>query len=78
VPFVSDMLQARGRVTLLERVALPGEIGQMTNEVKGAIVVGLARDGKVMEFYEDPHVAIEAGDTLVMIRSSRGEGKPAA
>jgi voltage-gated potassium channel len=31
-----------------------------------------------MEFYEDPHVAIEAGDTLVMIRSSRGEGKPAA
>jgi voltage-gated potassium channel len=71
VPFVSDMLSARGRVTLLERAALPEEIGHMTNEVKGAIVVGLARAGKVMEFYEDPHVAIEAGDTLVMIQSSR-------
>lgn len=71
VPFVSDMLSARGRVTLLERLALPGEVGQMTNHMEGAIVVGLARGGKVMEFYDDPHVAIEAGDTLVMIQSSR-------
>lgn len=71
VPFVSDMLSARGRVTLLERLALPGEVGQMTNEVEGAIVVGLARAGKVMEFYDDPHVVIEAGDTLVLIQSSR-------
>jgi voltage-gated potassium channel len=71
VPFVSDMLSARGRVTLLEKKASPLEIGRMSNDVEGAIVIGLARGSRVMEFYEDPHCVIEAGDTLVMIQSSR-------
>jgi voltage-gated potassium channel len=73
VPFVSDMLSSRGRVTLVERKALPQEVGRMTNAVDGAIIIGLARGAEVMQFYEDPHCPIEAGDTLVMIKSTREE-----
>ena len=71
VPFVNDLLSTRGRATVLEREALPHEIGCMTNVVPGAIVVGLYCGGKLYSFHEDPPCRIEAGDTLVVIQSSR-------
>lgn len=71
VPFVNDMLSTHGRATLLERQALPQEIGCMSNAVPGAIVVGLDRGGKIRSFHEDPPCRIEAGDTLVAIQSAR-------
>lgn len=71
VPFVNEMLSTRGRATLVERPASRREIGCMSNEVPGAVVVGLERGGKVASFYEQPPCRIEAGDTLVVIQSAR-------
>lgn len=71
VPFVNDMLSTRGRATLVERPAARHEIGCMSNALKGAIVIGLERDGRIVSFYEDPPCRIESGDTLVVIQSAR-------
>ncbi|ONB68075.1 potassium transporter TrkA [Burkholderia pseudomallei] len=71
VPFVNDMLSTRGRATLVERPAAAHEIGCMSNAVAGALVVGLDRGGRILSFYEDPPCLIEAGDTLVVIQSTR-------
>ncbi|MGF6778414.1 potassium channel family protein [Paraburkholderia sp. GAS334] len=74
VPFVNDLLSSRGRVNLVERVAAPHEVGCPSNAVPGALVIGLARDGRVRSFYEDPPCPIEAGDLLFVIQSNRPPG----
>jgi voltage-gated potassium channel len=71
VPFVTDLLSTRGRVNLLERPAEPHEIGCQSNALAHTLVVGLVRDGRMLSFYEDAPVTIEAGDLLVVIQSSR-------
>jgi voltage-gated potassium channel len=74
VPFINDLLSARGRVTLVERPAAPHEIGCATNAVAGALVVGLVRDGTMMAFYEDAPCTIDKGDMLIVIQSTRTPG----
>ena len=71
VPFVNDLLSARGRVTLVERPAAPQEVGQATNAVTGMLIVGLVHDGRMFSFYEDPPRTIEEGDVLIVIQSTR-------
>jgi voltage-gated potassium channel len=71
VPFVSDLLSARGRVDLLERPAASHETGCWSNALPGAVVVGLVRGGRILSFYEDAPCMIEAGDVLVVIQSAR-------
>jgi voltage-gated potassium channel len=71
VPFVNDLLSARGRVTLLERLAAPREVGRTTNDVKGMLIVALVHDGRTFWFYEDAPRTIEEGDLLILIESSR-------
>ncbi|WJF91552.1 potassium channel family protein [Paraburkholderia bonniea] len=73
VPFINDLLSTRGRVTLLERLAEPHEVGCWSNAVPCAVVVGLVRDGNVLSFYEDPPCLIQAGDVLMVIQSARAE-----
>ena len=74
VPFVNDLLSSRGRVNLVERFAQPHEVGCQSNAVPGALVIGLARDGHVRSFYEDPPCPIETGDLLFLIQSTRTTG----
>lgn len=71
VPFVNDLLSARGRVNLVERQATAQEVGRWSNALPGAVVVGLVRAGRVLSFYEDEPCPIEAGDLLMVIQSSR-------
>lgn len=71
VPFVNDLLSTRGRANLLERPAAPDEIGCLSNALRGAVVVGLVRNERMMSFYEDPPCTILAGDVLMVIQSSR-------
>ncbi|WP_254073847.1 TrkA family potassium uptake protein [Burkholderia sp. S171] len=71
VPFVNDLLSARGRVTLLERPAAPREVGQATNAVTGMLIVGLVHDGRMFSFYEDAARTIEEGDVLIVMESTR-------
>jgi voltage-gated potassium channel len=71
VPFVNDLLSARGRVTLLERPAAPREVGRATNAVTGMLVIGLVHDGRMFSFYEDAPRTIEEGDLLIVMESTR-------
>jgi voltage-gated potassium channel len=71
VPFINDLLSARGRVNLFERRATEQEVGCWSNAVTGAVVIGLVRGGRIMSFYEDPPCLIEANDLLMVIQSSR-------
>jgi len=71
VPFVNDLLSARGRVTLLERLATPREVGRATNAVTGMLIVGLVHDGHMFSFYEDAPRTIEEGDVLIVMESTR-------
>jgi voltage-gated potassium channel len=71
VPFVNDLLSARGRVNLLERPAAAHEVGCWSNALQGAVVIGLVRDGRMLSFYEDPTCLIEPNDVLMVIQSAR-------
>lgn len=71
VPFVNDLLSTRGRVELVERTALPHEVGCWSNTVGGVIVISLTRGTDTMSFYEDPPTQLEAGDMLLVIQSQR-------
>lgn len=71
VPFVNDLLSARGRVNLVERPATSQEVGCWSNALPGAVVVGLVRAGQVRSFYEDEPCLIEAADLLMVIQSAR-------
>jgi voltage-gated potassium channel len=75
VPFVNDLLSTRGRANLLERPAALDEIGIWSNALPGAVVVGLARNGQMMSFYENPPCTIVEGDLLMVIQSSRGSSR---
>jgi voltage-gated potassium channel len=71
VPFVNDLLSARGRVDLLERLAEPRDVGRATNAVKGMLIVALVHDGRTFWFYEEAPRTIEEGDLLIVMESSR-------
>jgi voltage-gated potassium channel len=71
VPFVNDLLSARGRVNLLERPAAAHEVGCWSTALQGAVVIGLVRDGRMLSFYEDPPCLIEPNDVLMVIQSAR-------
>ncbi|MFM0732040.1 potassium channel family protein [Paraburkholderia sediminicola] len=71
VPFINDLLSARGRVNLVERPATALEVGRWSNALPGAVVVGLIRAGRMLSFYEDAPCPIEPDDLLMVIQSSR-------
>lgn len=78
VPFVNDLLSARGRVNLVERLATAQEVGRWSNALPGAVVVGLVRAGHVLSFYEHEPCPIETGDLLMVIQSSRQPNEASA
>lgn len=71
VPFVNDLLSARGRANLIERPATAQEVGCWSNALPGAVVVGLVRAGRMLSFCDDEPCPIEPGDLLMVIQSSR-------
>ncbi len=71
VSFINDLLSSRGRINLIERHALPHEIGRWSNALQGVLVIGLVRRGRMLSFYEDPPTPVEADDLLFVIQSSR-------
>ncbi|AXE94468.1 voltage-gated potassium channel [Paraburkholderia terricola] len=79
VPFINDLLSARGRVNLIEREASAEEVGRWSNALPGAVVVGLVRAGRILSFYDDEPCPIETGDLLMLIQSARQtSGTPVA
>jgi len=75
--FVSDILTTRGgQMCLVERAALPEEVGKRMREVEGRLVVAIERDGNIRGFWNSPAEQIREGDLVFAIEGRDRE--PAA
>jgi len=70
VSYLVDLMTARGRISLTERLARPEEIGLSMDEIKPDLVVRLHRDGKPIGFWEKENNTIQDGDVLVIIEAT--------
>ena len=66
--FITDILTARsGKIQIVERTALPEEVGQTIASVKGKLVVAIARDGDIQGFWDHPDEVIQSQDLVFAI-----------
>jgi len=61
---------------LVERAALPEEVGKRMREVEGRLVVAIERDGNIRGFWNSPAEQIREGDLVFAIEGRDRE--PAA
>ena len=64
--YVMDLISADGEIVLIERDALPQEVGRAPREVSEVLILRILRQGKALGF-SDTHLRIEAGDKLVVV-----------
>jgi voltage-gated potassium channel len=64
--YVMDLISADGEIVLLERAALPHEVGRSPAEIREVQVLRVLRQGRALAFGK-PDVHIEAGDRLVVV-----------
>lgn len=67
VDFVSELLSYRGEYQLVEREALPHEVGRLTREVGESLVVEIHRGTARLQCWRDSTLRIEPGDRLLAI-----------
>ncbi|MEO8143944.1 MAG: potassium channel family protein [Betaproteobacteria bacterium] len=68
--FVSDILTTRGgELRIVERAALPAEVGKCMREVEGRLVVAIERNGTMRGFWNAPAERIQEGDLVFAIES---------
>lgn len=68
--FISDILTSRGgKLQIVERKALPEEVGQTISGVKGRLVVAIERDGSIQGFWDHPDEAIRSEDLVFAIEA---------
>jgi voltage-gated potassium channel len=65
--YVFDLLTSAGRVSLVERVAAPDELGKTMRELACGLVVRLYRGGEPIGFWETDKSRIEQDDLLLII-----------
>ncbi len=71
VDYVQDLLTAGGRVNLIERHVQPEEVGLPASALKPHIVLRVYRREAVLSFWDlQDGQKLEAGDTLVVLRST--------
>jgi len=68
--YVMDLISADGQIMLIEREALPQEVGRSAQEIP-AFIVRVMRNGQALGVGK-PDVRIEAGDRLVIVGPSPG------
>jgi voltage-gated potassium channel len=73
--YLFDLMTAKGRVCLTERLAEPAEIDLTMSEVKDGLVVRVYREGEEIGFWETEHNRIQEGDLLLIIKPI-GKNKP--
>ena len=66
--FITDILTSRtGKLQIVERKALPEEVGQTISGVKGRLVVAIEREGDVQGFWDHPDEVIRREDLVFAI-----------
>ena len=73
---MEDLLDSTHGLDVAERDVLPSEIGRKPSDLdtSGQLVLAIMRGTTVMRFDEDGAETLQAGDRLVVIRSSNGRG----
>lgn len=67
---MQDLLTAGGRVNLIERKVEPHEVGFKAAALKPDVLLRVYRQGTVVGYWDFQEGGIlEAGDTLVLLRS---------
>jgi voltage-gated potassium channel len=70
--YLADLASVSGEVQLVERSALPEEVGRPLDALaNGGRGLRIYRDGASIGFWEDGARAIRAGDVIVEIRPTR-------
>lgn len=68
--FITDILTSRGgKIQIVERQALPEEVGQSISGVKGRLIVAIERDGSIEGFWDNPDVVIRSDDLIFAIEA---------
>jgi voltage-gated potassium channel len=71
--YLADLASISGRVQLVERTALPEEVGKSLRDLaSGGMGLRLYRNGEPYGYWEDPASAIQAGDLIVEIVPTGG------
>jgi voltage-gated potassium channel len=66
--FITDILTTRGgKIQIVERQALPEEVGQTISGVKGKLLVAIERKGSMQGFWDHPDEVIQSGDLIFAI-----------
>lgn len=66
--FITDILTTRGgKIQIVERKALPEEVGKTISGVKGKLLVAIERDGSMRGFWDHPDEVIQSGDLIFAI-----------
>jgi voltage-gated potassium channel len=68
--YVMDLISATGRVILAERAVSSDEIGLSPQDISDALAVSIIRGDHELAA-TDPHVRLQPGDKLLVIRQSR-------
>jgi voltage-gated potassium channel len=69
--YVMDLMSADGQIMLIEREALPQEVGRSAQEIRDTFILRVLRNGQSLGFGK-PDMRIEAGDRLVIVSPSPG------
>jgi voltage-gated potassium channel len=73
---MEDLLDSTHGLDVAERDVLPSEVGRKPSDLdtSGQLVLAIMRGKTVMRFDEDGANILQAGDRLVVIRSTNGRG----
>ena len=68
--FITDVLTSRGgKIQIVERKALPEEVGKTISGVKGKLLVAIEREGVVQGFWDHPDEVIRSEDLVFAIEA---------
>ena len=75
VQYLDDLLTAGGKVSLVERLVGPDEIGKIPADLKPDVLLRLYRGGLMFSLLElDEARRLQAGDILVLLTGTQAEG----
>ncbi len=67
---LEDMLTAEHGIRSRERVVSEGEIGKSPKELRGLVVIGIHREGKLLDIQELDAIKLKSGDNLIFLEKT--------
>ncbi len=67
---LEDMLTAEHGIRSRERIVSEGEIGKSPKELRGLVVIGIHREGKLLDIQELDAIKLKSGDNLIFLEKT--------